>query len=231
MADCSDFAIGKRIKQLRNNYKKNGKRLSQEQFAKKLGYSREQVAKWETGKQSLLPDQLNAIATFFGVSIDKLVTDTASENRSIASETGLTDDSIEYLKNINANRDVFFLDSVYDSDFVGMVDGEGNSNLLVLKTLNLILSTNCGCDLLQAIGNFCFGDFDNGFPIFDEETPDNKIAPVDSSGHLIPADSIRFNVNGIREGCNISMDLMKFALMKAVENYISVLRDIAKGDE
>lgn len=228
MVDCSDYAIGKRIKQLRNQYKPNGKHLSQEQFAKKLGYSREQVAKWETGKQSLLPDQLNAIATFFGVSIDKLVTDTDSENRSIATTIGLSDDSIEFLKRINANRDVSFLDSVYNTDFVGMVDGEGNSNMLILKTLNLILSTNCGSDLLQAIGNFCFGDFDKGFPVFDDETPVKTIAPVDSFGDFIPADSIKFDVNGIREGCKISLDLLKFALLKAVENYISVLRDIAE---
>ena len=100
--------------------------------------------------------------------------------------------------------------------------------MLILKTLNLILSTNCGSDLLQAIGNFCFGDFDKGFPVFDDETPVKTIAPVDSFGDFIPADSIKFDVNGIREGCKISLDLLKFALLKAVENYISVLRDIAE---
>ena len=231
MSDCSAVSIGKRIKKLRNNYKTNGKRLSQEEFAKKIGYSREQVAKWETGKQPLMPEQLDIIASFFGITIDKLVTDTDSENRSFAAETGLSDDSIEFLKKVNANKDVPFTDAIYNADFVGMVDGEGNSNSLIIKTLNLILSTNCGYDMLQAIGNFCFGDFDKGFPFFDNETTVNRIAPVDSFGDPIPADSIRFNVNGIREGCNISLDLMKFALLKAVENYISVLRENAKGVE
>lgn len=231
MIDCSPVAIGKRIKKLRNQYKPNGKHLSQRQFAKEIGYSREQLAKWETGVQPILPEQLNVIASFFDVSIDKLVTDTDSENRSIAAETGLSDDAIEYLKRINRNRDIPFTDAVYNADFGGMVDGDGASNLLILKTLNLILSTNSGDNLLSAIGNYCFADFSKGYPVFDDETPNNRIAPVDSWGDAIPADSIRFNVSDAREGCSVSLDLLKFALLKAVENYIEMLRMNVKGDE
>ena len=230
MSDCSPASIGKRIKKLRNNYKENGKRISQEEFAKRIGYSREQVAKWETGKQTLMPEQLNTIASFFGITIDKLVTDIDSENRSFAQITGLSDNSIEFLKHINKNRDISFLDSQYDTDFAGTVSGEGSSNLLVINTLNLILSTNCGQELLQSIGNYCYSEFEKGYPIFNDETPYNSIAPVDSSGDPIPADSIRFNVKGIREGCNITLDVMRFALLRAIENNIDDLRENAKGD-
>lgn len=230
MQDCSAESIGKRIKKLRNNYKENGKRISQGEFAKRIGYSREQVAKWETGKQSLMPEQLEKIASFFGITIDKLVKDIDSENRPFAQLTGLSDNSIEFLKHINKNRDISFLDSQYDTDFFGMVSGEGSSNLLIINTLNLILSTNCGQELLQAIGNYCYSDFEKGYPIFDDETPNNKIAPVDSVGDPIPADFVRFNVKGVREGCNISLDVMRFALLRAIENNIDDLRENAKGE-
>ena len=106
MHNCSPVDIGKRLKLLRKNYAKaNGKRLTQTDLAKQLGYSREQVAKWEVGVQDLTPAQLDQFASFYGVSIDQIVSGIAAENRSISDSLGLTDESIESLKRMKCRED------------------------------------------------------------------------------------------------------------------------------
>ena len=219
-------SVGGRLKFFREKAK-----LTQLELGKEVHASRQLVAQWERNERDSYIGCIDDICKTLQIDAGILLYGVSNENQTVYEQLGLSNDSIEFLKKVNANKDVPFTDAIYNADFVGMVDGEGNSNSLIIKTLNLILSTNCGYDMLQAIGNFCFGDFDKGFPVFDNETPVNKIAPVDSFGDPIPAESIRFNVNGIREGCNISMDLMKFALIKAIENYVSQLRENAKGVE
>ena len=60
--------FGERIYNLR---KKSG--LSQEEFADKLGVSRQAVSKWETGQSVPDTEKSAAISTLFGVSLDWLV--------------------------------------------------------------------------------------------------------------------------------------------------------------
>ncbi len=60
--------FGERIYNLR---KKSG--LSQEEFADKLGVSRQAVSKWETGQSVPDSGKAAAIGAFFGVSLDWLI--------------------------------------------------------------------------------------------------------------------------------------------------------------
>lgn len=62
------YEFGERIYNLR---KKSG--LSQEDFADKLGVSRQAVSKWETGQSVPDSEKASAIAKFFGVSLDWLI--------------------------------------------------------------------------------------------------------------------------------------------------------------
>ncbi len=63
--------FGERIYNLR---KKSG--LSQEEFADKLGVSRQAVSKWETGQSVPDSEKAAAIGAFFGVSLDWLINGT-----------------------------------------------------------------------------------------------------------------------------------------------------------
>ena len=60
--------FGERIYNLR---KKSG--LSQEEFADRLGVSRQAVSKWETGQSVPDSEKAAAIGAFFGVSLDYLI--------------------------------------------------------------------------------------------------------------------------------------------------------------
>ncbi len=60
--------FGERIYNLR---KKSG--LSQEEFADKLGVSRQAVSKWETGQSVPDSEKAAAIGAYFGVSLDWLI--------------------------------------------------------------------------------------------------------------------------------------------------------------
>ena len=62
------FEFGERIYNLR---KKSG--LSQEEFADKLGVSRQAVSKWETGQSVPDSEKAAAIGAYFGVSLDWLI--------------------------------------------------------------------------------------------------------------------------------------------------------------
>ena len=65
------YEFGERIYNLR---KKSG--LSQEEFADKLGVSRQAVSKWETGQSVPDSEKAAAIGAFFGVSLDWLINGT-----------------------------------------------------------------------------------------------------------------------------------------------------------
>lgn len=176
------------------------------------------------GQAEFKAEEIVNLAEYFGVSTDRILTGVEEKNRTVARDLGLTNDSIEYLKFINKYRDIPFTDAIFDEDYPGYVSGEGNSHLLIQKVVNLIFSTECGDNLLSAIGNFCFGNYDQGFPVFSDEinSPEDKTATT--------IDSVRFNVSGIREGYNISLGVMRFALMKAIENEIYMLRENAQRE-
>lgn len=83
------YEFGERIYNLR---KKSG--LSQEEFADKLGVSRQAVSKWETGQSVPDSEKAAAIGSFFGVSLDWLINGTEISAPTAvvppAAETGAT---------------------------------------------------------------------------------------------------------------------------------------------
>jgi len=234
MPDCSAEAIGKRVKKLRNNYNKNGKRLSQEEFAKKIGYSREQVAKWETGKQPLMPEQLQVIASFFGVSIDKLVTDTESENRLVAESTGLTDASIAYLKEMKQRE------NDYQGSFVEVAEAmansmddlkvspdkpvvEGGTSGEVLFMVNWLLSNTSGHNLLSMLAKYCLTESSQCFrydSLSDQPYPLEEINEI-------------YYKNRVGEGWTMfNPAVLRYALIPAINDEINTIRkEIVKGDK
>lgn len=67
--------FGERIYNLR---KKSG--MSQEEFADKLGVSRQAVSKWETGQSVPDSEKAAAIGAYFGVSLDWLINGVETED-------------------------------------------------------------------------------------------------------------------------------------------------------
>lgn len=84
------------LKNLRSNYN-----ISQKDFAKKLGVSQQTIASWEVGRTEPSNEWLKAIADYFNVSIDFLLSRRENSSRSPLSDEqssllkkydGLTDD-------------------------------------------------------------------------------------------------------------------------------------------
>ena len=75
------YEFGERIYNLR---KKSG--LSQEEFADRLGVSRQAVSKWETGQSVPDSEKAAAIGAFFGVSLDWLINGTETTAQTVATE-------------------------------------------------------------------------------------------------------------------------------------------------
>lgn len=188
--------VGKRLA-----YYRKRKKMSQQQLAKALLVSRSLVGQWETDKRTCecLPD----VCRILEVDEGKILNDVSTPNQTLHADLGLSDEAIEFLKRMNSNK-------------------AEASNHLILKTMNLMLSTEYGQDILQAIGRFCFIDFHNGIPI--DKNQDQISNPV-----LV--NILRFNANTFQESIDISTSLLSYAMLKAVEDNVFMLRSIAETDE
>ena len=196
------------------------KKMSKEAFSRAVHVSRPLVSAWENGSRKIQASDMQTICEVLGIDEGLLLSDVSIQNQTVAKDLGLAESSIEFLKNLNFNKDVGFLDPDFDEIHHGMVydrDGlrTGAINKLILQTLNLLLSTKCGADLLETIGNYCFSDFKKGFPVFGDEAESDPA----------PVDFIRYRVAVINEDCEISVSLLRFALLKNVEEILSTLRE------
>lgn len=88
-------SIGERIRKLRE---KIG--LTQSDLAKKLNVKRETVAQWETGARDLKTGYIIDLADCLNVSCDEILRGVKPENISVYKDLGLTDVSINNLKEI-----------------------------------------------------------------------------------------------------------------------------------
>lgn len=84
--------IGNRISSLR---KERG--LTQEDLSKDLYISRENIAKWETGKRDLKTGNITMLADYFKVSCDEILTGIKTDNSDANNRTGLSDKAIDIL--------------------------------------------------------------------------------------------------------------------------------------
>ena len=104
MGNKNMVSIGLRISKLREE-----RGLQQNQLAEalaKLGIQvrRETVTQWENGSRDLKTEYTVKLADFFGVTCDYILREIESENVNISKETGLTNDSIKRLRELNNIR-------------------------------------------------------------------------------------------------------------------------------
>jgi transcriptional regulator with XRE-family HTH domain len=80
--------IGQKIRELRTNYP--GGALSQEGLSNRLKKSPNTISRWETGKYKPTPEDLDALARFFDVSITLFFPELGQENARIEMLTSAT---------------------------------------------------------------------------------------------------------------------------------------------
>lgn len=96
MKECN--TIGERIRNLRE-----AKGITQQQLAKALYTSRVNVNYWENDERNIKSDTIIALAKFFDVSCDYLLTGISSKNANISKDLGLKDDAIDNLITCKSN--------------------------------------------------------------------------------------------------------------------------------
>ena len=96
--------IGQRITELRKHKSKQiGRRFTQADLAKKMNVEEKQISKWETDEVRLSADKIIRLADFFNVSTDYLLRGGNIENLVMMNETGLSDQTIDRLRELKAN--------------------------------------------------------------------------------------------------------------------------------
>lgn len=91
-----NIKLADRLVELRKENK-----LSQEALAEKLGLSRQSISKWERAEASPDTDNLIALASVYGISLDELLgNEKKTEKKSDAEEKTLTDAQIKAKENL-----------------------------------------------------------------------------------------------------------------------------------
>lgn len=225
MHKCSPVDIGKRLKTLRKKYaQENGKRFSQADLAKELGYSREQVAKWETGVQDLTPLQLDEFASFYSVTIDKIVSGVDADNRSISETLGLSDEAITRLKKIKSREVDFqesFVESVGEAGEDSRFITEGGTTEEVLYILNWILSHSSGINLLSLLSKYCLIDASQAFRF----NPSIPCVPGETYDPMEELEEVYFENRVGDRWTQINPSILRYALIPAITDVINIIKD------
>jgi transcriptional regulator with XRE-family HTH domain len=99
----SDFAI--RLRELLKKHPKTSKSTSQTKIAEMLYVTQQAVSNWTKGISTPSLDNLKPLATYFGMSIDELVTGISPKNEELHIETGLSDKAINKLNDLKNRQD------------------------------------------------------------------------------------------------------------------------------
>lgn len=131
MGNKNRWNIGVCIAKLREGCGLSQKQLSDELHKLGLNVRRETVTQWENGTRDLKTDYTIKLAEFFDVSCDYILRGIEAENRSVAEETGLSNNAINSLKKIadmnwrGGRNDITpssILDKMVSSkDFIGLI--------------------------------------------------------------------------------------------------------------
>jgi len=214
---CSDKDIGKRIAQLRKEYKtSNGKKLTQDDLATAVGLSRTIIAKIESGIQPLTPVQLYDISKFFGVSSDYIVSGVSSENTTVSDELGLTQNTIIKLKEMKERA------------YAGGKEHPDTIDHDVLYAVNMLLGTSEGANVLTNICHYLITDFDRASYQIDETWVDEEgdlrhygEANKQPIERLFFERAVMYHGRGIEIECK----LFSYALLQAINSGLKTLRD------
>lgn len=109
-------------KQLRNLLEK--KSISKTRLAIELGVKQQTISQWADGSTTPALKHLKPLASYFNLSIDELVTGVAIENEDIHLDTGLSNQTIEKLKKLNA---------------VNAANDEAGKNRIIIEFLNIVI--------------------------------------------------------------------------------------------
>lgn len=91
-----NIKLADRLVELRKENK-----LSQEALAEKLGLSRQAISKWERAEASPDTDNLIALASLYGISLDELLgNEKKAEKEGVAEKSSLTDTQIKAKENL-----------------------------------------------------------------------------------------------------------------------------------
>lgn len=202
--------IGERIRSIRKQQK-----LTQQEFAKKLGVTRSLVTQWETGKRPCQSYDVENIAATFGIDEGILLNDVSIPNQTVADDLGLSNRSIEALKKFHMFDKMYHEHSALveiDSGVEGIIQTEGYNPSECLKMTDTLLSQPMGNYLLTLLYRYVYADFSQAY-IDDENT----------------VDSLVFNAPGGKT--RVESSLLKFALFRAIEQVTDDLRDILSEEE
>ncbi len=209
---------------------------TQKALADELHTTRQLVAAWENGTRESYLQYMPEICKELNVDEAYILYGVKEENQTIHAELGLSDDAINYLKQLN-NRQ---LD--YQTSFVETAEEmapdigklkipldtpiiEGGTPAEVLFFLNWILSHEIGQDLLSLLSKYCTIDNSQGY-VYDKTNNDIDSYPVEE------CDELYFR-NHVGEGwTTINPAVLRYALIPAITDLLNSVRiEIQKEDE
>lgn len=161
--------IGDRLRKLRE-----GKGWTQEELAAMLHLSRSAWKAKEEGRGDLKTDLILQLSQLFGVTADYILTGTEAHNAGIATETGLDNNVIEYLRQAKRKADS-------KNRFVRESD-------VTLSAVNTLLGSERGRRLVEDIWQYLQADYNPPF------------TGVTESLEYLPVLAIAYNAQTIREG-------------------------------
>lgn len=112
------------------------KAISMTQLGKELGVKQQTVSQWADGKTTPALNHLKPLASYFEVTIDELVTGVAPENEAMHLDTGLSNLTIEKLKQLKTD-DV--TDDMDDMDYDDRGFYDKSKSKIIIEFLNIII--------------------------------------------------------------------------------------------
>ena len=209
-----DETIGNRIHQYRKQ-----KGMTAEELGIQVKASRQLVDKWEHDLRDPMP-YIDELCKVFNVERNKLLYGIESDNIPVFADLGLSDCAIEELRRLNRfpkgkhTANIRFSES--DS---GSLEHMGYSPEENLHMINYLLSSISGMKLLSLLYRYCFADFENAYLHQDDTDTD------------IVVDSLVFMNRSTPTGKTVvHTELMRYAIMKGIENVIDEMASNVKGD-
>lgn len=201
--------IGTRLCQLRT-----ARNLTQEQVANAIHTGRANYAKMESGDRDIKSEHCIALAKFFNVSCDYILTGISASNMDVNKDMGLSERTIEELcylqKEINEKNG---MDRVYAE--------------IQMDAINAIISDYCGREILFSIYNFVNIDFDHLYILKDDaEKP--FFQPIKTATFAVAPIDRRRNVSSY--GPDLEMEHIKNAYLEGIKADICDLRNRLKED-
>lgn len=198
--------------------------LTQQGLAEEIFSTRQLVNAWEKNKRFSYTEYLDKICTALNVDESLLLNGVSKENQIAASELGLSEASIEFLKSLKGDYYVPFVDTDSDEVDATGIDGsylrdwnnrderlhilvEGGYPDELLRVINLLLASTDGKMILAMIAKFISINFNDAY--------------VNGERCI----EIEYNVNSEgRKKTTVDTSIMKYAILQAISSKLEDLR-------